>query len=100
MTERNKAEQDSNKSRGFWELIKYDPVRAYADYVEKAGVRLESSAAFKLPYSGYAYRHQRFNLDLKKLLQPRLSYGSVSGHSFRSGMIMLMGKAGFEDHEI
>ena len=96
-TQQNKV---SIKVEVFGNSTRYDPVRAYMEYVDKVGVRLESSAAFRLPYSGSAYRHQRFNLDLKKLLQPFLSYGFISGHSFRQGMATLMGRAGFEDHEI
>lgn len=66
----------------------------------KVGVRSETSAAFRVPNSGNAYRHQRFNLDLKRMLQPLINYGSVSSHSFRSGLATLMGVAGFEDSEI
>lgn len=76
------------------------PVTAYLNYVEKVGVRVEDSAAFRVPHSGNAYRHSRFNLDLKQMLQPLLKYGSISGHSFRSGMASMMGKAGFDDSEI
>ena len=58
------------------------------------------SAAFRVPNSGNAYRHARFNESLKKLLQSHINYGSITGHSFRAGMASLMGLAGFKDEEI
>ena len=79
---------------------KYCPIKAWDTYVELAGIRREESAAFRVPHSGNAYRHQRFNLDLKKMLSPLIRYGSFSGHSFRSGMATMMGRAGFDDNEI
>jgi len=76
-----KVEVFSNNTR-------YCAVKAYIDYTEKVGVKCETSAAFRVPNSGNAYRHQRFNLDLKRMLQPLLDYGSISGHSFRAGRVI------------
>ena len=84
----------------FSNRTRFCPVSAYLDYVKKVGVRDENSAAFRVPNSGNAFRHQRLNLELKKMLEPVISYGAISGHSFRSGMATLMGRAGFEDAEI
>ena len=79
---------------------RFCPVTAYLNYVDQVGVKREDNAAFRLPFSGAAYRHQRFNLDLKRLLKPHVRYGSVSGHSFRAGLSTLMAKSGFKDADI
>lgn len=84
----------------FGNSTKYCPVTAYANYVEMVGVKDESSAAFRVPRSGNAFRHARMNESLKRLLQPHISYGSVTGHSFRAGMATMMGLSGFTDEEI
>ena len=76
------------------------PVRAYKAYVEKVGIVRLNSAAFRLPVSGQAYRHYRFNEDLKKLLGPYIRYGKVQGHSFRAGLATLMAAKGFNEEEI
>ena len=73
---------------------------AYNRYIEMVGVRDETSAAFRVPRSGNAYRHARMNESLKRLLRPYIEYGSVSGHSFRAGMATMMGLSGFTDEEI
>ena len=41
------------------------PIKAYKNYMEGVGVKRGNSAAFRLPVAGLAYRHQRFNLDLR-----------------------------------
>ena len=79
---------------------KFCPCKAWDEYVRLVGVKREDSAAYRVPNSGNAYRHQRFNLDLKRMLSPLIRYGSISGHSFRSGLATLMGQAGFGDSEI
>ena len=76
------------------------PIKAYKNYMAGVGVKRGNSAAFRLPVVGLAYRHQRFNLDLKRLLAKHVHYGSFTGHSFRSGLSSLLGKAGFSDAEV
>ena len=68
--------------------------------MEGVGVKRGNSAAFRLPVVGLAYRHQRFNSDLKRLLSKHVHYGSFTGHSFRAGLSSLLGKAGFSDAEV
>ena len=68
--------------------------------MEKVGIVRLNSAAFRLPVSGQAYRHSRFNDDLKKLLGPYIKYGKVMGHSFRAGLASLMASKGFKEEEI
>ena len=76
------------------------PVQAYKKYTELVGVKRMDSAVFRLPWSGEAYKHGRFNNDLKKLLGPHIRYGTVSGHSFRAGLSSLMAGAGFKEEEV
>ena len=76
------------------------PVQAYKKYTELVGVKRMDSAAFRLPWSGEAYKHGRFNTDLKKLLGPHIHYGTVSGHSFRAGLSSLMASSGFKEEEV
>ena len=76
------------------------PLKAFKNYVTRVGVKNGNSAAFRLPVIGLAYRHQRFNNDLKSLLSKHLRYGKLSGHSFRSGLSSLLGQAGFSDSEV
>ena len=76
------------------------PVKAYKDYSEAVGVKKLNSAAFRVPICGEAYRHQRFNADLKMLLGPHIKYGRILGHSFRAGLASLMAKKGFSQDEI
>lgn len=75
------------------------PVGAYKDYVRVMGAGRLDSAAFRLP-SGFAYRHTRFNNDLKSLLSPYIPYSGLSGHSFRIGLASLLAQAGFSDESI
>ena len=75
------------------------PVAAFLDYVSLMGRLDEDSAAFRTP-EGWAYRHQKFNRDLKKLLSPYIPYGKISGHSFRSGLASLLGARGYDDETI
>ena len=39
-------------------------------------------------------------MKLKKFFKPYISYGTLTGHSFRSGLSSLLGEAGFSDDEI
>lgn len=75
------------------------PVRAFKGYIASCGAGRMSCAAFRLP-SGFAYRKQRFNEDLKKLLGQYLPYSRLTGHSFRIGMASLLAQAGFSDDTI
>ena len=88
-----KVEVFSNKSR-------LCPIKAFLNYKKVVGVKNLNSAAFRLPRLGLAYRHERFNKDLKVLLSGHLPYGSITGHSFRAGLSTLLGRAGFGDEEI
>ena len=76
------------------------PVKAYRSYEDLVGVMRLNSAAFRIPGCGEAYRHGRFNLDLKRLLSPYIHYGKITGHSFRAGLASLMAKKGFPEAEI
>ena len=76
------------------------PLRAFKKYINVVGVNRSDSAAFRLPVFGLAYRHSRFNSDLKSLLSKHVKYGKFTGHSFRSGLSSLLGQAGFSDPEI
>ena len=76
------------------------PVTAYKKYTSKVGLYRLNSAAFRLPGNGQAFRHQRFNGDLKKLLSPYIKYGKISGHSFRAGLATLMAAKGFKEEDI
>lgn len=69
------------------------PVQAFKDYIKCTGKGRLDSAAFRSP-EGWAYRHQRFNEDLKSLLEPYLHYSGISGHSFRIGFASLLAQAG------
>ena len=52
--------------------------------------------------SGGNYTGKMFNKDLKQLLSPYVDYskGTVSSHSFRSGLASLMATLGYSDQEI
>ena len=76
------------------------PIKAFKEYTDLVGIVKLNSAAFRLPVSGEAYRHQRFNNDLRSLLAPYIKYGKISGHSFRAGLASLMAKKGFSQDEI
>ncbi len=56
------------------------PVAAYVRYRDMVRGGREDSACFREP-SGFAYRHAAFNKDLKTILEERLKYGKLSGHS-------------------
>ena len=50
--------------------------------------------------AGTAYSTGRFNKDLKELLEDRVQYGTLSGHSFRIGMATLLAQNGVPESEI
>ena len=83
----------------FGNSTRFCPVAAYLKYRELLGGGRSDSAAFRTS-EGWAYHHKKFNSDLKSLLGGYISYGSVSGHSFRSGLASLMAMAGFSDETI
>lgn len=77
----------------FENKTKLCPVVAYLEYRAMVGRSNESQPAFRSE-SGFAYRHQQFNKDLKELLGRYITYGKISAHSFRSGLASLMAQAG------
>ena len=79
---------------------KYCPVQAFKSYEQGFGVLHRSSAVFRLDVNGNAFSHRYFNMKLKKFFKPYISYGTLTGHSFRSGLSSLLGEAGFSDDEI
>ena len=76
------------------------PVEAFLKYERLYGHLLGGNAAFRSGVSGSAISQNFFNKKLKKMFSPYISYGTLSGHSFRSGLTSLLGEAGFEDEEI
>ena len=75
------------------------PVRAFEKYTRTCGEMDPKQACFRNS-EGFAYRHQRLNNVLKKLLEPYIAYGSISGHSFRAGLATLMAQMGYSDNSI
>lgn len=75
------------------------PVRAFEKYIETCGEMDPKQACFRTA-DGFAYRHQRLNSVLKKLLEPYIPYDSISGHSFRAGLASLMAEMGYSDESI
>ena len=78
----------------------YCPVAAFEDYEKEFGALDPKNAVFRLRQSGDAISKIRFNRVLKVMLKPHVTYGKISGHSFRSGKSSLMGRAGFSDADI
>ena len=52
--------------------------------------------------SGENYTGKEFNRDLRQLLSPHVNYqkGTISSHSFRSGLASLMATLGYSDLDI
>ena len=75
------------------------PVAAFLKYIGLCGNMDQDSSAFRTG-DGWALRHARMNRELKMILSPYLSYGSISGHSFRAGIASLMAERGMTDEEI
>ena len=78
----------------------YCPVAAFEDYEREFGALDPKNAVFRLHKSGDAISKARFNRVLKAMLKPHVTYGKITGHSFRSGISSLMGRAGFSDSDI
>ena len=75
------------------------PVAAFTDYLKIAGNIHTDCAAFRTG-DGWALRHGRVNAELKRILSPYVTYGSISGHSFRAGLASLMAEKGMSDDDI
>ena len=78
----------------------YCPVTAFEEYEKEFGTLDPKNAVFRLRKSGDAISKVRFNRVLKVMLKPHITYGKITGHSFRSGVSSLMGRAGFSDSDI
>lgn len=79
---------------------KYCPVEAFRSYELGFGVLHRKNAVFRKDFSGDSFCQRFFNDKLKFFFKPYISYGSLSGHSFRSGLSSLLGEAGFSDDQI
>ena len=97
------------ESRGNKESIKVEvfstgnklcPVEAFNRYVQGFGVLQRSNAAFRRDWTGEAISQRHFGAKLKKFFKPHIRYGTLTGHSFRSGLSSLLGEAGFSDDQI
>ena len=76
------------------------PVESFLRYEKIYGHLLGGNAAFRSGVSGSAISQNFFNKKLKKMFSPYVTYGTLTGHSFRSGLTSLLGEDGFEDEEI
>ena len=79
---------------------KYCPVEAFESYEKGFGVLHRSSAVFRIDANGDSFSQSNFNVRLKKFFKPYITYGSLTGHSFRRGLSSLLGEAGFGDDDI
>ena len=78
------------------------PVNAYLKWKTCARVHLsKGKPAIRLD-SGENYTGKEFNRDLRQLLSPYVNYqkGTISSHSFRSGLASLMATLGYSDLDI
>ena len=96
----SKTNKEGIKIEVFDNQTAYCPVQAFIEYEQEFGFITPKNAVFRLEKSGDAISTKRFNRTLKTMFKPFVSYGKISGHSFRSGISSLMGRAGFEDSEI
>ena len=76
------------------------PVEAFHRYEMFYGQIPNNNAAFRKSINGDGISQAYFNRNLKKFFSPYVSYGTLSGHSFRSGLSSLLGEAGFDDESI
>ena len=79
---------------------KFCPVEAFETYEKGFGFLHRRSAVFRIDTNGDAFSQRNFNVKLKSFFKPYISYGTLSGHSFRSGLSSLLGEAGFNDDDI
>ena len=77
------------------------PVRALRKWWGITKVRDEFKPAFRLPDGG-AFTGRRLNSALSELLGKHFDYkgGSISAHSFRSGITSTLGQLGFSDEDL
>ena len=78
---------------------KFCPVKAVKDYWDLCPGASRDAPAFR-ESSGMCYRKAQLNKDLKTMLKPWIKYGSISCHSFRSGLASLLASGGIPDSEI
>ena len=78
----------------------YCPVEAFRRYEMFYGQIPSNNAAFRKSINGEGISQAYFNRNLKRFFSPYVSYGTLSGHSFRSGLSSLLGEAGFDDESI
>ena len=71
------------------------PVDSFIKYEKMYGHLLGGNAAFRSGVSGNAISQDFFNKKLKRMFSPYVNYGTLTGHSFRSGLTSLLGEAGF-----
>ena len=75
-------------------------MEAFESYERGFGVLHRNSSVFRLDVNGNSFSQRNFNIKLKNFLKPYVRYGSLTGHSFRSGLSSLLGEAGFGDDDI
>jgi len=75
------------------------PVKALKEYWGLCFGADKNAPAFRSD-SGMCYRKAQLNKDLKTMLKPWIKYGSISCHSFRSGLASLLASGGISDSEI
>lgn len=72
-------------------------VESFLNYERMYGHLLGGNAAFRNGITGNVISQNFFN---KKIFCPYVKCGTLTGHSFRSGLTSLLGEAGFEDKQI
>ena len=78
------------------------PVNAFLKWKACTRAKLsKGKPAIRLD-SGQNYTGREFNRDIKQLLSPYVNYqkGTISSHSFRSGLASLMATLGYSDQDI
>jgi len=77
------------------------PVRAWRKWQQCTGRRKPDQPAFRLE-DGRAFTGRKFNTILKRLLEDHIDYsqGSISAHSFRSGVTTELGRKGCTDEQL
>ena len=76
------------------------PVRAYSKYDRLSSHQQPNLPAFRLS-SGANFTNKMLNTFLKNKLNPHVrANGFLSGHSFRTGLCSLLGRAGYSDKDL
>ena len=96
----SRGNKESIKVEVFSTGNKFCPVEAFNKYKEGFGVLQKNNAAFRRDWSGEAISQRYFSAKLKKFFKPYIRYGTLTGHSFKSGLSSLLGEAGFSDDQI